>query len=746
MKSFLTTRGLARASARRPWIVIGAWVLVLAIGGGLAAGAGAVFTTDVEFTNEEESQLARDRLEAVRGSEPLFEQVIVQSETLTVDDPQFAATVGALHEELLALTPQHLEFVLSFYETGDPTLVSADRHTTLLVAKLIGDIDDAAEHVEPLVEVLHEFDGEGGFTVVTGGFGSISSTSNEIAESDLATEFLAMPFALVVLIVVFGAVVAAFVPMVVAVVAIMLAMISAMLLSNAFPLSIFVTNIILTMGLALGIDYSLFIVERFREERAHGREKLDAIEVAGDTASRAVLFSGMTVVISLCGMLIVPTTIFRSLGAGAIFAAIASVAVGLTLLPALLSLLGDRVNRLPVPLIGRSGPVDADRGFWAAAARRVMAHPVLSLVLSGGLLIGLAIPYTAIDLGFGGASTLPENTDSYRAFQILDAEFSAGRSIPTQVVVTAADVNAPAVAGAIGRMEAAIEADLEIVITPSPTDGASADGSLWLTTVALPGDSASDEALDALARLREEIAPAAFVGVDAQVAMGGQSAVSQDFFDMVGRFTPIVFAFVLGLSFLLLMVVFHSLIVPLKAIVMNLLSVGAAYGMLVLIFQQGVGADLLGFQTVPSIEAWVPLFLFMILFGLSMDYQVFLLSRIRERYDRIGDNTEAVAFGLRSTANIITGAAIIMVVVFGGFALGDLVMFQQMGFGIGFAVLLDATVVRMVLVPSAMELLGDRNWYLPSWLKWIPDLRVEGPAREPAPAPAYAPVIAGGDQ
>jgi putative drug exporter of the RND superfamily len=233
--------------------------------------------------------------------------------------------------------------------------------------------------------------------------------------------------------------------------------------------------------------------------------------------------------------------------------------------------------------------------------------------------------------------------------------------------------------------------------------------------------------------------PEAFNGVGgAEVNVGGQTALNQDFFDQVDRYTPIVFAFVLGLSFLLLLMVFRSIVVPLKAIVMNLLSVGATYGVMVLVFQEGFLADLLGFQQVDTIEAWVPLFLFMILFGLSMDYHVFLLSRIRERYDQTHDNAGSVAFGLRSTANIITGAALIMIVVFGGFALGDLVMFQQMGFGLAFAVFLDATVVRLVLVPAAMELLGDRNWYLPSWLHWIPDLRVEGGHAAPVSAPAAA--------
>ena len=739
MASPLSTRALASLSARRPWRVIAAWVVGVSVVAGVAFGVGGVFTSEVEFTSDEEAQVARELLEVVRGPEPLFEQVIVQSPELTVDDPAFEAFVTELAGEIRALG-NDIEYAVTYYELGAEELVSADRHTTLIPTKLEGDIDAASEHVGPLVEVLRGRDGRDGFTVVTGGFGSLTHTFEEIAKSDLETETRVLPVALVILVLVFGAVVAALLPLLLAGLAILLATAAATLLSNAFPLSIFVTNMIVMIGLALGIDYSLLIVERFRDERRRGRDGLDAIAVAGDTAGRAVLFSGMTVVIALMGLLIFPANLFRSLAMGAIFAAIASVMVGLTLLPALLSLLGDRVNRLSVPLVSRRAAADDLSGFWAGAARRVMARPWLSVVLSAGLLIGLATPYFGIALGFPGPSTLPKDTDAYRSFQILNAEFSAGRSLPTEIVVRADDVTAPAVQDALSRLEAAVEADRGIALNPGSTDGPSAGRTISLITVALPGEYASDEALTALDRLREQIVPAAFRDVDADIFVGGQSAGSRDFFDLVDRFTPIVFAFVLGMSFLLLLIVFRSLVVPLKAIVMNLLSVGAAYGTLVLVFQRGVGAGLFGFQESPIIAAWIPLFLFAVLFGLSMDYHVFLLSRIRERYDQTGDNAGSVAYGLRSTANIITGAAAIMVVVFGGFALGDLVEFQQMGFGLAVAVFLDATVVRMVLVPSAMELLGDRNWYLPSWLQWLPDLRVEGAEAEAA---APQPLVAG---
>ena len=761
----LSPRSLALLTATHPKATIGIWAVSFLAIVITAFALGPNLTTRIEFTSDEESQVAFDTLEGVRGEEPLFERIVVQHETLTVDDPQFAAFAARVFDDVQRLSPEHIEFVTSFYAgptAGDRGLVSADGRTTLIQAKLVGNLDDASEHAEALFDTLGELDGEAGFTVLTFGFGSINTTFDTIAEEDPATEFNAMPLAFVVLILVFGAIVAAFIPMILAFVAIILAIAIAFLISQLFPVSFFITNIILMIGLALGIDYTLFIVERCREERALGREKLAAIEIAGDTASRAVLFSGMVVVISLLGMLIVPTNIFRALGGDAIIVAIASVIVSLTLLPAVLALLGDNVNRLSVRALFRrirglpepdvAAALHADTGFWAGAARTVMARPWVSVILSGGLLIALTIPYFRIELGFAGASSLPEGTNAARAFAILDEEFTAGEAIPTEIVVVADNVNSSAITAAVARLEELVAADaaefgaLGIVLSPSTTDGPSADGTVHLTTVALPGDANSEEATAALARLRDDIVPETFGSLaGVEVSVGGQTAFGEDFFSVVNFYTPIVFALVLSLSFILLLMVFRSLIVPLKAIVMNLLSVGAAYGMLVLIFQEGFLVDLLGFQQVPTIEAWVPLFLFMILFGLSMDYHVFLLSRIRERYDHGVDNAASVAFGLRSTANIITGAAAIMVVVFGGFALGQLVMFQQFGFGLAFAVILDATVVRMVLVPAAMELLGDRNWYLPSWLEWLPDLRVEGGSDATSPLPA-SPAIAGGDR
>ncbi len=739
MASFVSTGGLARASARRPWLVVGAWIaLVIASVGIVSTGLSGVLTNEQKLTNNPESQRAIDVLatSGIPGREqlPVTEVFIVRSETMTVDDPRFKQFADTLLADARALD-DHVASATSYFETSAPTLVSADKRTMLLPVTLRDGPGQAEAHFKPVHALIEARQGNPDFEVLTFGLASVNLQFKTTSEADLQTgESIGISVALVILVLVFGAVVAALVPLVLGIMSIVVALAAATLFGQIWPLQFFVTNIIFMIGLAVGIDYALFIVERFREERRHGLATLDAIELAGNTASRAVLFSGLTVVIALAGMLIVPNNIFRAIAGGAIMVVIATLLTSLTLLPAVLALLGDRVNKLGVPFFSKRGQVDESRGFWAGAARVVMGHPWVSVIGATALLVALTIPYFSINLGLAGAEQLPENTEVHRANEILARDFSQGLAQPTDIVVTAADVTAAPVQAAVSKLNATLKADPRF----STSNGQSAEATLLagprrdvgVLSVAIQGDPAGDASLDAVRDLRSTIIPQAFAGSGADVLVSGLSAGNVDFFAQVDRYTPIVFAFVLTLSFILLMMVFRSIVVPLKAILMNLLSVGAAYGLLVLVFQEGFLIDLFGFQRSPVIEAWLPLFLFTILFGLSMDYHVFLLSRIRERFDQTRDNAGSVAFGLRSTANIITGAALIMVAVFGGFALGDMVMFQQMGFGLGVAVLLDATIVRTILVPSAMELLGERNWYLPQWLHWLPDLRVEGgPAR-----------------
>jgi RND superfamily putative drug exporter len=744
MRSFFSTSGLARASARHPWRVLGMWLVLIVFAGIAASSLGDVLTTDSDFLNEPESVKGENLLEErLRGEEPVTETVIVRSQDATVDDAAFRSVVEQTTADLRAMDGA-VESVSNFYESGNDAVVSEDRHTTLISVTMAGELEDAEKHADEYLATIEARRGDG-FEVYTAGDVSISEEFNTTAEKDIQTaEVLGLPIALIILVVVFGALVAAGIPIVLALVSIFVSLGVTALVGRAFELSFFVTNMITMIGLAVGIDYALFIVERYREERRHGIAKLDAITIAGGTASKAVVFSGLTVVLALLGMFLIPTTIFRSLGAGAVIVVLVAVFATLTLIPAALSLLGDKIDwprrrKYDAATVAAQARYDAEtihKGFWGRITRVVMAHPLIAMSLALTLLIGAAIPYFGLDTGQSGIETLPES-DVKTAFTILEEDFYAGVLAPVEIVIDG-DASDPAVTSGVDALVAEIDQSGEFGPATVETNDA---GDLTLVSAPMASDANSSESYTTVSWLREDAIPAAFSGADAEVYVSGDTAFNDDFNTLIEDYTPIVFAFVLGLSFILLTLAFRSIVVPAKAIIMNLLSVGAAYGLMVLAFQDGWG-EFLGFQQVSTVDAWVPIFLFCVLFGLSMDYHVFLLSRIREHYDQTHNNRESVAAGLQSTAKIITGAALIMVAVFGGFAAGELVMMQQMGFGLAVAVLLDATIVRSILVPSAMALLGDRNWYMPRWLHWLPDLRVEGAAAHVEPAPA--PVVAGG--
>ena len=438
-----------------------------------------------------------------------------------------------------------------------------------------------------------------------------------------------------------------------------------------------------------------------------------------------MLFSGTAFVIALTGMLLVPDTILRSLAAGAILVGLMAVAAATTLLPAILSLLGDRVDALRLPFLHRASK---EGRFWGAVVERVQRRPLAYLLATTAFLVLLALPALELRTGSAGVRTLPDGYTAKDGFNALERELGVG-TVDTAEVVVEGDVAAPPVRSGVERLRGELARDSAF---RDPEVETAPDGRLAVVEALVAGDSRDERSVQAIGRLRSELVPRALGDADVAVYVTGETAEIVDYREMLERWLPIVFTFVLGFSFILLTVAFRSIVVAAKAIVLNLLSVGAAYGLIVLVFQEGVGNELFGFPRVDAIEAWLPLFLFSVLFGLSMDYHVFLLSRIRERYTQTGDSSEAVAFGVRTTARLITGAALIIIVVFAGFATGELVMFQQMGFGVAVALLLDATVIRSVLVPAAMELLGKWNWYLPSWLGWLPHLEVE--AAEPAPA------------
>jgi RND superfamily putative drug exporter len=731
---------IARASSRHPWRVIGIWLLVIA---GAAAAIvpllGGVLNNDIEFTNRPEAVRARaivdDRF-ALDAAGASTEYVIVSSAAGTVDDPAFRDYVERLRGALAADAELVAEPPVTYYDLAEQApeqaagLVSEDRTATLVPVALQ---EDDTEEVEALRALLGGVEQEG-FTTQLVGQATLFADFSTIAEEDARKgESIGVMAALIVLVVVFGAIVAALVPIGIGVAAIAISLGAVALIGQLVEFNLFVTNMISMIGLAVGIDYSLFIVSRFREERKKGFDRLEAIGAAGATANRAVFFSGMTVVLALVGMFILPTTIFRSLAAGAIIVTLVSIAASMTLLPAILAKLGDRINW---PRLARRArldvPHDVPDGMWDRITRGVMRRPVVFLLLSLFVLGGLGTFYFQLERGNSTTTEqLPDEMGSKSALLTLERQFAGGLTQPVQIVLTGGAAGARA---EIEELRA--ELDSMPVFAPATTVQPSQDGSAVLVSAYFRGDAADQAAFDAIGELRDEVVPRVFGAASGeQVLVGGETAFFADFLALVDDYQPIVFAFVLGLSFVLLTIVFRSIVVPIKAILMNLLSVGAAYGAITLVFQKGVGIgffNAIGFNFVRSeaIEAWLPLFLFSVLFGLSMDYHVFLLTRIREEYDKTGDNTEAVAYGLRTTAGIITGAAVIMVVVFTGFASGRLGPLQQMGFGLAVAVFMDATIVRTVLVPAAMRLLGDANWYLPGWLQWLPDIHVEG--REPS--------------
>ena len=680
----------------------------MAAGALVATQLGGALTTVQRASNNPEYAIAEQIIDE-RFDHPggITELVIVQAEASTVDEPSYRAWVEQLHADITALGPATVQGVVSYYQTGDPSLVSRDRHSLLLPVLMTGELAEAIVNVHQLHAVVDAAAEADGFTTFVTGRATGGQDFKDIAERDLQKgELVALPIAFLILVLVFGAFAAALLPIVLAGVAIVIALGATALVGQVFDLSFFVVNMITMMGLAVGIDYSLFVVSRYREERRAGRDTIEAITVAGATASRAVLISGMVVIVALLGLLVVPVNVFQGLAAGAILVVAAAVLAALTLLPAVLSLMGDRVDALGIPFMGRlAAAAKRRRGrpLWDRLAYAVMRRPIVSLVIGVGLLVAAAVPNIGINTGSSSISSLPPGTRARDGVLMLQREFLGGLLSPAQIVVEG-DTNAADVQAAIARLRTALAADPDF--GPSRLE-ISRDGSAALVTVPLVVDPTSDAGADAVRRLLADVIPTALADAEAEAFVTGVSAQNVAYFDVTTQYTPLVFGIVLSVSFVLLMVVFRSLVVPAKAILMNLLAVGAAYGLMVLVSQMGFAADLLGFQQVTAIEAWIPILLFAVLFGLSMDYHVFLLSRIRERFDRTGDNTESVAFGLRRTGALITGAALIMVAVFGGFAAGDLVIFQQIGFGLAVAVFIDATLIRSVVVPASMKLLGN---------------------------------------
>ena len=520
---------------------------------------------------------------------------------------------------------------------------------------------------------------------------------------------------LVILFIVFGALVAASVPLLLAVTAVFGTGGLVAIVSHVVPMDPVAQAAILLIGLAVGVDYSLFYIRRQREERAKGHSKLDAIDIAAATSGRAVLLSGLTVMAAMGGMLLTDNATFISMGLSTILVVAVAVIGSLTVLPAVIAGLGDKLDKGRIPFLGRRQAQARESRVWGALTNAVMRRPKTAAVLSAGLLVALALPAT------GMQTKLPGIESEAKSQPIIQTYLKIQKAFPSEanyamVVVKAKNIDAPKVQDAIAKLNpAAVE------INPKHT--------VAIVNVGLPGSGVNEAAMKGMHHLRDSTVPAAFSKLDGvDVAVTGEAAATADFSATMKSKTPIVFAFVLGLSFLLMLFSFRSIVIPIKAIILNLLSVGASYGLLKLVFQDGHGEKLLGFESNGAITSWLPLFLFVILFGLSMDYHVFILSRIKEAYNRGLSTEKAVAHGIKSTAGTITSAAIIMVVVFADFATQSSLDMKQMGVGLAFAIFVDATLIRGVLLPATMKLLGDWNWYLPRWLQWIPELDHEGGA------------------
>jgi len=666
------------------------------------------------------------------GLRPTSELVLVQSPDASVGDPAFDAVITDAERKLS--TTAHVVNVASPLDKGGKGGgISEDGHSAFVEFEVTGgekNIDDSLLASIDTVDELEQAHPE--FTVSQFGDGSTNKAINDTLNGDVGSAgMLSLPVTLLVLLVALGALVAAAVPLSLALTSVMATMAIVAIPSQLFPLGGNTDALILLIGLAVGVDYSLFYMRREREERASGRSTREALQVAAATSGRAVMISGFTVAIAMAGMFITGDATFESFAVATITVVMVAMFATLVVLPAVLAWLGDRVDKGRIPFMRRRGPARESR-LWGSIVSRVMRKPVLSIVLAGGLLVALAIPAMGMNFVQTGSDDLPQDLEVMQTYEAYKTAFpTEANSI--DVVVQADDVRSGEVAAAIADLRDQAERSPALLGT-SEVDY-SDDGTVADVRLPEPGNGTDDASNAALDEVRDELIPATVGGVaDATVKTTGGAAQSRDYADLLAERMPLVFAFVLGLAFVLMTVTFRSIVIPIKAIILNLLSVGAAYGVLVLVFQNGWGESLLGFESNGGITNWLPLFLFVILFGLSMDYHVFILTRVRELYDRGLSTEDAVRSGIAGSAGTVTAAAAVMVLVFSVFATLSFIDFKEMGVGLAVAILIDATIIRGVLLPATMKLLGDWNWYLPAWLQWLPRIERAGGERTPAPA------------
>jgi RND superfamily putative drug exporter len=719
-----------RWSARHRKTAIFGWLAFVVVAFAIGGAVGQQTIAEEDYGNGS-SKVADRAIAAADFREAAEEQVLVQGRgDVKIGDPAFAEAVQDTVARLQA-TP-HVTRVESPLAEGNEGQLSEDGRSGLITFEIPGTEDQLSDRVDATIATVAEAQ-RAHPEVLVGQFGDASADEAISAafEDDFQkAEVLSLPITLLILVVAFGALIAAGVPLLLGLTAVAATLGLIAPISQLVPMDDSASSVILLIGLAVGVDYSMFYLRRKMEERDAGRSEEEALEFAAATSGRAVLVSGLTVMIAMAGMFFAGSIVFTSFAVGTILVVGVAMLGSVTVLPAVLSALGRRVEWLRVPLIGRLRHRNhGESRVWGWILDRVLRRPVAALAVGGGLLLALSIPAFGIHTVNPGASGLPRDLPVMQTYDRIMAAFPGG-PLPAVVAVQADDVTAPEVQAGIRAMTDRALATGQM--SEPVSTSVSPDRSVAVVNIPMQGNGTDDASDAALATLRGEVIPATIDPVDGvQADVTGMTAGSKDFNDSLSAHLPFVFAFVLGLAFLLLLVTFRSVVVPLKAILLNLLSVGAAYGILKLVFQDGWGEELLGFESIGGITSWLPLFLFVILFGLSMDYHVFIISRIREAVDSGMRTEEAVAHGIKSTAGVVTSAAVVMVAVFSIFGSLSMIEFKQMGVGLAVAVLIDATIVRGVLLPAAMKLLGERNWYLPKRLAWLPRF-----SHEPRPAEA----------
>ena len=711
------------------------WLAFVVVSFGIGGMVG-MKTLDADAPGPGESG-RMDRILDAGFPQPAGESILVQSSTLRTTDPEFRA---AVHDVVAAISKldavQHVRSPLAPANSGQ---IAPNGHAALVGLQIRGDPDTAVDRIGPVLDRVDELQ-KAHPQVFIGQFGDASKVDALVTAygDDLGKAgLLSLPVTLVILLVAFGTLVAAGIPLLLALTAVFATFGLVAIPSHVFPVAMQAPALVLLIGLAVGVDYSMFYLKREREERAAGRSEQAALEAAAATSGRSVLVAGLTVIVAMAGMFLTGDSTFESLGVAAITVVAIAVLGSLTVLPALLSRLGDKVDRGRVPFVGRRRS-DGESRFWGAIVDRVLRRPLLSVLLAGGLLVALAVPALQLRMAMAGPDTFPRSLPVVQAYTKMQQSFP-GTALPANVVVKAPNVKAPAVQTAIRRLErqALASGRMHEPITVS----VNREATVANVSIPIDGKTTDRQAEAALAVLRDRIVPDTVGRLpNAETGVTGLAAQWKDSTDELKSNLPPVVGFVLVIAFVLLLVAFRSIVVATKAMLLNLLSVAAAYGVLVLVFQHGIGRGLLGFSSTAGIDPVVPLLLFVILFGLSMDYHVLVLGRIRELYDRGESMDDAISNGIKRTAGVVTSAAIVMVLVFSIFATLSMLFFKQFGVGLAVAILIDATIVRAVLLPASMKLLGEWNWYLPRWLQWLPRLEPGEPetASDVAPASSSA--------